>query len=693
MSDVRILKGRFRLFRVLQRGSMGVTYLAEDLEAGVEVVVKEVAFGELDRLKQIELFQREAQLLENLAHPAIPKLIDSFEESGPATGDVRLYLVQEHRAGKNLQELVKGGWHGSAAEIEQIVRGIAAVLAYLHSRLPPLIHRDIKPANVLLHEDGRISVIDLGAASNRVFAPEGPGGSTIVGTPGYVPLEQFAGHAVRASDLYALGMVAVFLATHREPAELLTPDGRVEYRSLTEIDRPSLVSAIDRMIEPRVSDRVQSVEALLVILDGRDAIATTRRSTRRTRGIVGTFLSAALGTIALVASRIPVSYELLEDWITPPTPAAEVLALVEHEFAPRDEPACKVQLREKDQTRDYPCEIYGEWMLPIAVGPGRLRTIVDQLPETLQAQDSADERSYVIDLTPSGVELFAAFSCPDGLSPNAAAVGAGGQSDSLLVLCAGESADDRRLVAVQVRVQRGTHRVELLSRPVRFEYTADASTLTLVVPSEGPALVVYRRENPAGNTSWRVQPLARGALSYDLAIGSAGGDIAPDALFLRGARLFAVFPAIANSGDGARQEYRQVRRTITGARDGSRLELLTESRASLICNHATTSAGPKGGLELRLPNDFGTERLVAQIPDAEPVPGPTILPCTAELCLEPNGLRLATADREIAIDVSLPSDHPLATAACTELACVVAFARGDRGIDDFVAVRLPLTKN
>src|SRR5689334_14643969 len=147
MSDT-ILRGRFRLLRVLHRGPMGVTWAGVDEEAGAPVVVKQVEVaalgGDAHGLKRLELFEREAQVLAHLDHPGIPRLVEAF--TADVEGRPSLWIVQEHRDGTTLQALVQGGWHGDAAAVEQVVRGVLAILAYLHGLAPPVVHRDVTPA-------------------------------------------------------------------------------------------------------------------------------------------------------------------------------------------------------------------------------------------------------------------------------------------------------------------------------------------------------------------------------------------------------------------------------------------------------------------------------------------------------------------------------------------------------------------
>src|SRR6185312_10957150 len=119
--------------------------------------------------------------------------------------------------GATLASLRRRGVTFGEAEIVRLLRDAADVLRYLHGRAPPIVHRDIKPGNVIWRLDGSFAFIDFGAVRDRM-KPEG--GSTVVGTFGYMAPEQFQGRALPASDVYAVGATALSVLTGREPEDL-----------------------------------------------------------------------------------------------------------------------------------------------------------------------------------------------------------------------------------------------------------------------------------------------------------------------------------------------------------------------------------------------------------------------------------------------------------------------------------------
>ncbi|MFN2225446.1 MAG: serine/threonine protein kinase, partial [Anaerolineae bacterium] len=160
-----VLQERYQVLNVHGVGGMGAVYRARDLRfSGVNkiVAVKEMNNSTPDpRLRRISIqnFEREANILASMSHPAIPKIFDYFSEGQ------RSYLILEFIEGKTLEDMLEE--ERRPFDTEQIVDWgiqICDVLAYLHSNEPPVIFRDVKPGNLMLRYDGRIMVIDFGIA-------------------------------------------------------------------------------------------------------------------------------------------------------------------------------------------------------------------------------------------------------------------------------------------------------------------------------------------------------------------------------------------------------------------------------------------------------------------------------------------------------------------------------------------------
>jgi len=208
-----LMGGRFKVVSQLTAGGLSAIYLAEKSDKRT-VVLKEAVVppyaDEAIKAKAKELFDREARLLVKLDHPRIAKVFDHFVENG------RDYLVIEYIPGQSLRQLVTRDGAQSEDRVLDWAIEISDILDYLHGQDPPIIHRDLSPDNLLLREDGRLFMIDFGAANEFVGTATG----TLIGKQSYIAPEQFRGKAVPVSDFYALGGTMHFLMTGHEPEAL-----------------------------------------------------------------------------------------------------------------------------------------------------------------------------------------------------------------------------------------------------------------------------------------------------------------------------------------------------------------------------------------------------------------------------------------------------------------------------------------
>lgn len=253
------LRDRYRVVEELGRGAQGRTLLVEERETGRELVTKQIWVGPLEDWKSVELFERSAEILEELDHDGIPAYVDHVAESGDqrdGTSVPELYLVREHAEGDSLLEHVERGWRPDSDELLQLADELLDILEYLHGRDPPVVHRDVKPSNIIRGTDGsRVHLVDFGTAQARIL--DEVGGSTMAGTSGYVPFEQLAGRALPSSDLYALGATLIHLASHRHPAELTGDSHRIEFDDV--VDLPDGVRSFLRdLTAPTPGERIGS---------------------------------------------------------------------------------------------------------------------------------------------------------------------------------------------------------------------------------------------------------------------------------------------------------------------------------------------------------------------------------------------------------------------------------------------------
>ncbi len=211
-----ILQERYRVVRQLGQGGMGAVYEALDERLHRVVALKETLV-EGEELRRA--FAREARLLANLNHPALPKVIDHFSEGAGQ------YLVMEFIPGADLAQLLAE--RGRPYPFETVLRWadeLLDALEYLHGLDPPIIHRDIKPANLKLTAKERIILLDFGLAKGAAGQmTKVQASQSILGyTPNYAALEQIQGERTGPrSDLYSLAATLYNLLTGHNPIDAL----------------------------------------------------------------------------------------------------------------------------------------------------------------------------------------------------------------------------------------------------------------------------------------------------------------------------------------------------------------------------------------------------------------------------------------------------------------------------------------
>lgn len=258
-----LLDERYSVERALGQGAFATTYLCQDLELSRDVAIKAMRLTELDAWKSFELFEREARVLKSLSHSGIPDYYDVFRQE-PEDGPSTFFLVQEYIPGKSLRQLLDEGSRHAPPELMQIVLGSLDILHHLHSQSPPVYHRDIKPSNIIIRPMGAPVLIDFGSVCDG-WREKDEQGSTVAGTHGYMPPEQYMGKVSAASDLYALGATLLHVITGKHPSEFPFDDGRVEVPAALPC-APEIRTLIDRCLETAASARPQSALAARQIL-------------------------------------------------------------------------------------------------------------------------------------------------------------------------------------------------------------------------------------------------------------------------------------------------------------------------------------------------------------------------------------------------------------------------------------------
>jgi serine/threonine protein kinase len=263
----QILKERYAIQKQLGKNAGRHTFLARDLQTQGLVVIKLLIFGGDFQWDNLKLFEREAQTLQLLSHPAIPRYLNYFDiDTSMGQG---FALVQSYIPAKSLEESLKGGRTFSEEEVKQLAKALLKILCYLHGQQPQIIHRDIKPSNILLgnrsgNSVGQVYLVDFGSV--QTLAAQKSNTITVVGTYGYMPPEQFGGRTVPASDLYSLGATLIYLVTGRHPAELSEDNFRIQFESAVHLS-PDLIDWLKWMTQPSLNRRLASAGEALKVLE------------------------------------------------------------------------------------------------------------------------------------------------------------------------------------------------------------------------------------------------------------------------------------------------------------------------------------------------------------------------------------------------------------------------------------------
>lgn len=176
--------------------------------------------------------------------------------------------------GENLRELTARR-RLSQLELRDVLIRCLEVLDYLHTRVPAVVHRDLKPSNIMRAPDGKISLVDFGGVLD---AARDRGGSTIVGTYGYMAPEQLHGQVTSATDIYALGATLVALAGGIEPEDVPRKGLRMDLdRHLPALD-PGFRAALTAMTDPDPDKRPQRARDVVALLARSKPAAAPARS-------------------------------------------------------------------------------------------------------------------------------------------------------------------------------------------------------------------------------------------------------------------------------------------------------------------------------------------------------------------------------------------------------------------------------
>lgn len=310
--------GHFLVREQVGSGGMGAVFLADDLELSREVALKVLNPVTSADPALVARFRNEARACAQLNHDNIARVYYSGQQSGVH------FIAYEYAAGQNIRQLISS--NGRLPEDDSLNYTIQATLALSHIGAAGVVHRDIKPSNIILTDNGRIKVVDLGLArrdSQDSFGELTVAG-TMLGTFDYVAPEQARDprEADIRSDVYSLGCTVYHMLTGQPPypegtgmQKLLDHQGKSppDPRSVTADISPEFSAIIQKMMNTDPGLRYQDPGQLLVDLTSlatrmglrtvpAEGIIWRRVPVRRVRELSGSiFLTGAVLAICIAA--------------------------------------------------------------------------------------------------------------------------------------------------------------------------------------------------------------------------------------------------------------------------------------------------------------------------------------------------------------------------------------------------------
>jgi len=276
---VPIVDGKYRIDAVIGRGGMGAVFRARDLRLTRDVAVKIVRADMVIDPEARSRFEREAQIVARLQHPAIVTVFDYGNLPNGAA-----FLVMEYVAGEDLRHLLKRMRTLTPHHVLSLIGGVADGVEAAHQA--GVLHRDLKPENILLPASGiGPKVLDFGVAKMTDPSAADAGvtatqSGTVIGTPAYMAPEQLKGEPLDPrADVYSLAVVAYEALTGRLPfgsgsfydIGVKQANGRIDVTDMPSALADPLARALSMNRDDRPATAIAFAEALRVSLSSRPA--------------------------------------------------------------------------------------------------------------------------------------------------------------------------------------------------------------------------------------------------------------------------------------------------------------------------------------------------------------------------------------------------------------------------------------
>ena len=238
--------GGFHIVKLLGEGGMGAVYLAEQRHPHRTVALKVIKAG-LARTEALRRFEREADLLGRLQHPAVAQIYEAG--TADTTFGPRPFFAMEFIQGEPLRRYATSKGLDAGHRLELMAK-VCDGVHHAHQR--GIIHRDLKPANILVDGSGQPKILDFGIArvtESDIQATQQTDVGQLIGTLAYMSPEQVAADPSNIdirSDVYALGVILYELLAEKLPCGLDTKTLPEAVQAIRE-EEPATLSSVNRL--------------------------------------------------------------------------------------------------------------------------------------------------------------------------------------------------------------------------------------------------------------------------------------------------------------------------------------------------------------------------------------------------------------------------------------------------------------
>jgi|GEM_PF-778975 len=249
-----VLDGRYRIVKQLATRPLSAVYLARD-QRGSLVVLKQFVTPDQSEKSSAwkDSLKREYEIVRSCDNDSLARVLDIVEEADST------YLIVEYIEGENLRQIIDRHGKRKESTTRAIALELARAVSYLHEREPAIVHRDLTPDNLMIDREGKLRVIDFGAAHEFIEGVTG----TLIGKQCYIAPEQLRGDIDPRSDIYSFGCSLYFLITGKDPEALKQSDPKSEGYVLTD----ELNEIVKKCTSFEPEGRIASFRQILGILE------------------------------------------------------------------------------------------------------------------------------------------------------------------------------------------------------------------------------------------------------------------------------------------------------------------------------------------------------------------------------------------------------------------------------------------